>query len=110
MYKLAKFIIKDPLPYWDAVQRIPVPQDLCAQLDRPSMEDAVAEHVSFCGVDQTVFLQYAEPIMNVYWLKIFYLYTVTANTCNRLSSPFHSSDSQTAMVSSVNIHCILQRI
>ncbi|KAG5283730.1 hypothetical protein AALO_G00045460 [Alosa alosa] len=47
MYTLAKqFIIKDPLPYWDAVQRIPVPQDLCAQLDRPSMEDAVAEHVS----------------------------------------------------------------
>ncbi|KAG5262278.1 hypothetical protein AALO_G00273410 [Alosa alosa] len=48
--------------------------------------------------------------MNVYWLKIFYLYTVTANTCIRLSSPFHPSDSQTAMVSSVNIHCILQRI
>ncbi|KAG5270527.1 hypothetical protein AALO_G00193680 [Alosa alosa] len=40
-----QFIIKDPV-HWDAVQRIPVPQDLCAQLDRPSMEDAVAEHVS----------------------------------------------------------------
>ncbi|KAG5267811.1 hypothetical protein AALO_G00226040 [Alosa alosa] len=46
MYRLAKQFIKDPLPYWDVVQRIPVPQDLCAQLDRPSMEDAVAEHVS----------------------------------------------------------------
>ncbi|KAF1380251.1 hypothetical protein PFLUV_G00184890 [Perca fluviatilis] len=39
-------IIHDPLPYLDAVQRILVPQDLCAKLDRPSMDDAVAEHVS----------------------------------------------------------------
>ena len=39
-------IIHDPLPYVAAVQLIPVPQPLCAQLDRPSMEDAVAQHVS----------------------------------------------------------------
>ena len=29
-------IIHDPLPYVDAVLLVPVPQDLCAQLDRPS--------------------------------------------------------------------------
>ncbi|KAL1004808.1 hypothetical protein UPYG_G00050880 [Umbra pygmaea] len=39
-------IIHDPVPYVDAVQRIPVPQDLCAQLDRPSIGDAVTENVS----------------------------------------------------------------
>ena len=39
-------IIHDPLPYVAAVQLIPVPQPLCVQLDRPSMEDAVAQHLS----------------------------------------------------------------
>ncbi|XP_034722579.1 uncharacterized protein LOC117941677 isoform X1 [Etheostoma cragini] len=39
-------IIHDPIPYLEAVQQLPVPQDLCAQLDRPSMDDAVADHVS----------------------------------------------------------------
>ncbi|XP_046885937.1 uncharacterized protein LOC124474096 isoform X2 [Hypomesus transpacificus] len=39
-------IIHDPLPYVAAVQRIPVPQPLCGQLDRPSMKDAVAQHLS----------------------------------------------------------------
>ncbi|XP_042582175.1 uncharacterized protein LOC109084638 [Cyprinus carpio] len=37
----------DPLPYLDAIQRIPVPQYLSAQRDRPSMEKTVAEHVTF---------------------------------------------------------------
>lgn len=41
-----KEIVHDPLRYVEAVQRIPVPQDLCAQLPRPSRKDAVAEHVS----------------------------------------------------------------
>ncbi|XP_055062144.2 uncharacterized protein [Misgurnus anguillicaudatus] len=36
----------DPLPFLDAVQQIPVPPYLSAQHDRPSMEEAVAEHVS----------------------------------------------------------------
>ncbi|KAG5261115.1 hypothetical protein AALO_G00300200 [Alosa alosa] len=39
-------IVHDSLRYVDAVQQIPVPQDLCAQLPRPSREDAVAEHVT----------------------------------------------------------------
>ncbi|KAL0970143.1 hypothetical protein UPYG_G00237740 [Umbra pygmaea] len=46
MQLVFKDIIHDPVPYVDAVQRIPVPEDLCAQLNRPSIEDAVAEHVS----------------------------------------------------------------
>lgn len=39
-------VVHDPLPYLDAVQRIPLPQYLSSQHDRPSMEEAVAEHVS----------------------------------------------------------------
>ncbi len=39
-------VVRDPLSYLDAVQRIPVPQYLSSQHDRPSMEEAIAEHVS----------------------------------------------------------------
>ncbi len=39
-------VVRDPLPYLDAVQRIPVPQYLSSQHDRPSMKEAIAEHVS----------------------------------------------------------------
>ncbi|KAF4111800.1 uncharacterized protein LOC131543092 isoform X2 [Onychostoma macrolepis] len=39
-------VVRDPLPYLDAVQRIPVPQYLSSQHDIPSMEEAVAEHVA----------------------------------------------------------------
>ncbi|XP_067298749.1 uncharacterized protein [Pseudorasbora parva] len=37
-------IVHNPLPFLDAIQRIPVPPDLSAQHDRPSMEKAVAQH------------------------------------------------------------------
>lgn len=39
-------VVRDPLPFLDAIQQIPVPPNLTAQYDRPSMEEAIAEHVS----------------------------------------------------------------
>ncbi|XP_073695165.1 uncharacterized protein [Garra rufa] len=42
MDSVFKEVVHDPLPYLDAIQQIPVPQDLSAQHDRSSMEKAVA--------------------------------------------------------------------
>lgn len=39
-------VVRDPLPYLDGIQQIPVPPDRSSQHDRPSMEEAVALHVS----------------------------------------------------------------
>lgn len=39
-------VVRDPLPFLDGIQKIPVPPDLSSQLDRPSMEEAVVQHVS----------------------------------------------------------------
>ncbi|XP_052434176.1 uncharacterized protein LOC127974730 isoform X1 [Carassius gibelio] len=39
-------VFRDPLPYLDAIQRIPVSHYLSPQHDRPSTEKAIAEHVS----------------------------------------------------------------
>lgn len=39
-------IVQDPRPYITELQRIPVPPNLCAALQRPTMEEAVGRHLS----------------------------------------------------------------
>ena len=35
-------VLQDPAPYANQVLKIPVPEDLCAQYDRPAKENIVA--------------------------------------------------------------------
>lgn len=39
-------VIPDPLLYMEEIHKLNVPETLSAQYDRPSMEEAIARHVS----------------------------------------------------------------
>lgn len=39
-------VFEDPAPFIEELQKIPIPQDLSSQYDRPSKEDVVARHTS----------------------------------------------------------------
>ena len=43
---LFEYVLQDPQPYFDELLKIPVPDDLCAQYERPAKEDVIAALVS----------------------------------------------------------------
>lgn len=46
MTLLFEKVLPDPFPYMEELHKITVPDSLCTQYDRPSLEEAIAEHVS----------------------------------------------------------------